>query len=259
MLATATVEAKDPSYGLKNDWKQVERTLAEVIPVYEKVNRFISLGTDIKIRTEGIRILLEALSKCKLEEMVLLDLGSGPGKMSELLMKVVNPRQIFLVEVDALEPMMRVSKSKVPSSEQVLGIYEQIPLRKNSLDGGMAGFAIRDSQKLTLALSQIAESLKDGGYFLIVDLSKPDSRIKRSVLAIYWRVISPFLATLASARLGRKFAALYTTFRRLPTRSEFSRLVREAGFDAVFEKYEMLGGSETILLRKSQLPRNSVA
>ena len=40
----------------KEYWKEVIGVLREIIPVYDKVNRVISLGNDTDFRLEGIRL-----------------------------------------------------------------------------------------------------------------------------------------------------------------------------------------------------------
>jgi demethylmenaquinone methyltransferase/2-methoxy-6-polyprenyl-1,4-benzoquinol methylase len=250
---SSSPEAREEGeYGLKEDWTLIERTLSEVIPSYEKVNRFISLGTDLKIRREGISVLLGSVFslKSRTENARVLDLGSGTGKMSQILLQESSGSKVSIVQLDALLAMMKVSKLNAPSSEQLLAIYEHAPFRPEAFDAAMAGFAIRDARNLSQSLKEIYYSIKPRGYFLIVDLSKPDSRTKCALIAIYWKVFSPLLATLASPRLGRKFASLFTTYRRLPTRSVFAKLVLASGFEVAYENYHMVGGSAVILLKR---------
>lgn len=249
-------ESGNSSFGLKQDWWGIEQTLIDVIPVYEKVNRYISLGTDLKLRREGISLLLESLASHEPGSFSVLDLGSGPGKMSEIFLADSRSIGTLLVQYDALMPMMMASRHNTPMVEGILGVYENIPLRNEVVDGAMAGFAIRDAINLSLAMAQISNSLKPGGYFVIVDLSKPDSKLREFLIGVYWRTISPLLALIASPKLGRRFAALYTTYRRLPSTTEFRKLVRKSGFDILSERYRMLGGSAVILLRKNSKPKS---
>jgi demethylmenaquinone methyltransferase / 2-methoxy-6-polyprenyl-1,4-benzoquinol methylase len=225
--------------------------LTKVIPVYEKVNRYISLGTDIKIRREGISLLIESLKSSGAgRNFLILDAGSGPGKMTELYFEESPPNESSVVQFDALLPMLKASQRKKPSADRILGIYEQTPFQAK-FDAVMAGFAIRDARNLRQALQQLRGCLMERGYFLIVDLSKPDSKTKRSLIGLYWRLFSPLLASLASPKLGRKFAALHTTFRKLPSNSEQADLLKESGFEIWRKKEHMFGGSSVILLRKS--------
>lgn len=115
----------------------------------------------------------------------------------------------------------------------------------------MAGFAIRDARDLSLALREIHSALKIGGFFLIVDLCKPDTAIKRGLIAVYWRLIAPLIALFASGWLGLKFAALFTTYRKLPKNAELESLLTDSGFEIREREYRMLGGACILLLKKS--------
>jgi demethylmenaquinone methyltransferase / 2-methoxy-6-polyprenyl-1,4-benzoquinol methylase len=242
-------------YGLGEDWLRIQSTLQDVIPVYTKVNRYISLGTDLKIRREGISLLISYLHRWREESLTILDLGSGLGKMAESLLEYTRDQnkeqRLWLVRLDALESMLRApTTEKSSGSDGIVGIFEQLPFRNESYHAAVAGFAIRDAQNLQKALREVRASLKTEGMFLIVDLSKPDSKFKSKILGLYWLVFSPLLASLASFRLGRKFGALYTTFARLPNRTTFLNLANLVGLEVVEQKYHMLGGSAVIMMKK---------
>ena len=64
-------------------WKQVITILRDVIPVYDKVNRVISLGKDDLYRNEGIR------ENVKPGDFI-LDAGSGFGNMSLASLKITS-------------------------------------------------------------------------------------------------------------------------------------------------------------------------
>ncbi len=232
------------SFGLKEDWQRIEETLRQVIPVYDKVNRYISLGKGLKLRREGIDALLEALPRGNCS---IIDLGCGPGKMTQLLEEKSSCDSFLL---DALRPMMRLSLERNPNSVGLLAIYENLPFREESFDAAMAGFAIRDARILSLALREIHSLLKKGGYFLIVDLCKPNSRFKRGLISAYWRLITPFIAFFVAGRMGLKFADLFTTYKRLPTNFELERLISDSGFSFRKKDYTMLDGACVLLLKK---------
>jgi demethylmenaquinone methyltransferase / 2-methoxy-6-polyprenyl-1,4-benzoquinol methylase len=228
-------------FGLEEDWAFVEAVLKDVIPVYDKTNRYISLGSDLKIRKFGLDLLKQSLTN--FSDVLVLDLGCGTGRMTQLL-------QGNSIMVDALRPMMQIASERNPDSDKALAIFEKLPFKKGSFHAVMAGFAIRDARKLTDALAEIHYSLREGGFFLIVDLSKPDSKIKRALIAVYWRAIAPFIAFIFAGWLGLKFAALSTTFRKLPTNSQLLSLTQTTGFELLASKYFMLGGASCLLLRK---------
>ena len=64
--------------GLGSYWGEVIDVLRDIIPVYDKVNSFISLGKDIEHRTKAIRGRINKGDK-------VLDAGSGFGNMSKTI------------------------------------------------------------------------------------------------------------------------------------------------------------------------------
>lgn len=224
--------------------------MREIIPVYDKTNRYISLGTDLKVRRLGLKLLIDELRKRGREQFSILDIGSGPGKMTQLMIeRNGNPPQLSAM-MDALGPMMKVAKSRNKNCEGFLGVYENMPLKSSTFDASMAGFAIRDAKYLPKSLSEVSRVLNDGGLFLIVDLSKPPLATRRILITIYWKVFAPLLAFIATGKSGLQFASLSTTVKRLPTSVEFIDLLASAGLHVVEARFMMLGGVCIILLEK---------
>jgi demethylmenaquinone methyltransferase / 2-methoxy-6-polyprenyl-1,4-benzoquinol methylase len=239
------VESSVSNYGLKEDWNSVQKTLEQIIPVYDKTNRYISLGTDLKLRKRGIALLLNEFST---EDFSLVDLGCGTGTMTRLFRAAAKSNERVTL-VDPMLGMMRIARERV-AQDGALGVFEFLPFRKEAADAAMAGFSIRDARDLSAALRQINILLKENGKFLIVDLSKPDSSLKSSVISVYWRVLAPAIAFLSSGKLGLKFGALSKTYKRLPKISEFFRLTEAEGFEVTKSEFSMLGGACIILLTK---------
>ena len=239
------MEESSPNFGLKEDWSLVEETLEEIVPVYDKTNRYISLGTDLKLRKRGIELLLTEFGT---EDFSLVDLGCGTGAMTRLFQASAKSNDRVTL-VDALPSMLKVARQRV-GQEGVLGVYEALPFRTAVVDAVMSGFSIRDAKDLKAALEQINRLLKPNGRFLIVDLSKPDSPVRSGLISIYWRIFAPLIASLSVGKLGWKFAALSKTYRRLPKISEFIHLAEAGGFEITRSEFSMLGGVSVLLLSK---------
>ena len=239
------VEPNSSQYGLKNDWENVQEILEEIIPVYDKTNRYISLGTDLKLRKRGIELLL---AEFKDRYFTILDFGCGTGTMTCLFREMTRSNDLVLV--DPIPAMLRVAKKRT-GEDGLLAVYESLPFQKTSVDAAMAGFSLRDARDLDAAMTQIIGLLKKNGKFLIVDLSKPDSSSKSFLISIYWRAIAPVIAFISSGRLGLKFGALSKTFNRLPKISEFLEVARRHGFQISKTEFSMVGGACIILLEKS--------
>ena len=227
--------------GLGEDWDYVEQALREVIPVYDRTNRFISLGSDLKIRKSGLELLKQFLGNDP--EILVLDLGCGTGRMTNLFGRPA-------VMLDALGPMIRVAKKRNPNAEGIIGVFENLPLRSRTIQGVMTGFAIRDARRLNEALREINQALVRGGLLLIADLSKPESNFKSGLIALYWKIFAPLIALAVSGRKGLKFAALSNTYQKLPKKSVFLELTKKTGFRLIASRYFMLGGASVLLLKK---------
>ncbi len=233
-------------FGLKDDWSSIQKTLEEIIPVYDKTNRYISFGTDLKLRKRGLELLKESVGK---EDFTILDLGCGTGRMAMQSLQMLHKEKGSIVLLDPLKQMMRIAKSKT-GLDGVIAVFENLPFKPETFDSAAAGFAIRDARNLRRALEEIDSLLKRKGKLVIVDLSKPDSKFKTTLIGFYWRALAPAIAFIAAGSLGLEFGALAKTFHRLPRNSEFLRLVKESGFHVTKAEFSMMGGACVLLLTK---------
>jgi ubiquinone/menaquinone biosynthesis C-methylase UbiE len=241
------VSSEESGFGLKEDWNSVQKTLEDIIPVYDKTNRFISFGTDFKLRKRGIDLLLEFSNKGG----TTLDLGCGTGKMSIQLASRGPERKSSVVLLDPINSMARVAKSKT-GLEALIAVFENLPFKERTFASAMAGFAIRDARILSRAFDEIHAVLTTDGKFLVVDLSKPDSKIKSTLIHAYWGLFAPLIAFVSSGRLGLKFGALAKTYSKLPNSSEFIKLADRSGFQVHIAEYSLLGGACVILFSKKK-------
>ena len=85
--------------GLGSYWAEVIDVLREIIPVYDKVNSYISLGKDVEHRNRGIKNRVLPGNK-------ILDAGSGFGNMSKTATKICNG-DLNITLYDPLVPMLK--------------------------------------------------------------------------------------------------------------------------------------------------------
>ena len=232
--------------GLREQWQGVIDVLGEVIDVYDRANRAISLGSDIPLRKKGIENGVRPMD-------LVLDAGSGLGRMSELTIQFV-PKVKEIILLDALQPMLEVSKSRLIGERclYVRGLFEMMPFRQNAFDSVIMGYALRDARDLHEALNEISGVLTREGRLTVVDLGKPNGSISRFFVSIYWRYLAVILATIAVGRKGRLFAALYTTYKRLPLNSELTEMMKSV-FLEVDVLSKMMGGAVVINCKKNNL------
>jgi len=221
--------------GLGSYWGEVIEVLREIIPVYDKVNSYISLGKDVEHRKRGI-------SGRVIPGKRILDAGSGFGNMSKTALKLCDG-QISITLYDPLVPMLKNTGThfeKIP--DLINGVFEHIPFREEEFDAVLCGYSLRDAINLRIAISEIHRVLKNGGRFVIVDLGKPDQAIIRVGMSFYLRIILPVLALIAGGKLGLKFGTLYGTFKRWPQNKDLEKLLLEKFSRVEFEK-DLMGGA----------------
>ena len=221
--------------GLGSYWGEVIEVLREIIPVYDKVNSYISLGKDVEHRKRGI-------SGRVIPGNRILDAGSGFGNMSKTALKLCDGK-ISVTLYDPLVPMLKNTGTNFEKTPDLInGVFEHIPFREEEFDAVLCGYSLRDAINLRIAISEIHRVLKNGGRFVIVDLGKPDQVIIRLGMSFYLRIILPVLALIAGGKLGLKFGTLYGTFKRWPQNKDLEKLLREKFSRVEFEK-DLMGGA----------------
>jgi|TARA_B100000609_G_scaffold189967_1_gene177440 demethylmenaquinone methyltransferase/2-methoxy-6-polyprenyl-1,4-benzoquinol methylase len=228
--------------GLGSYWGEVLDVLQEIIPVYDKVNSYISLGKDSEHRSRAISGRIQ-------DGDVILDAGSGFGNMSKTALDITNGK-VKIVMYDPLLPMIkntdRLFKKK---PEAACGVFEHTPFRNEQFDAVLSGYSLRDAISLKTAISEIHRVLKNDGKWIIVDLGKPDKAIVRFGVSFYLRLILPVVAYMAGGKLGLKFATLYGTYKLWPQNKKLESMLLEKFTKVEFEK-DMMGGAIMIAAHK---------
>jgi demethylmenaquinone methyltransferase / 2-methoxy-6-polyprenyl-1,4-benzoquinol methylase len=225
----------------KTYWPNIISTLRSIIPIYNRVNRVISLGKDAEYR----RICLNR--QLKFGDRV-LDAGSGFGNMSKLA-KIEMNGDLEVILYDPIIEMLRVGRSLGEefdlSIELSSGIFEYLPFRDNIFDVVLCGYSLRDAIHLKDAIAEFHRILKPNGRLLIVDLGKPDQVFLNALVSIYLKYVLGFLAFAVAGSKGLGFKALYGTYKRWPKNSDLKRMLEREFSEVQFTKH-MLGGAVII-------------
>ena len=228
--------------GLGSYWGEVIDVLRDIIPVYDKVNSFISLGKDIEHRTKAIRGRINKGDK-------VLDAGSGFGNMSKTAANIVD-NDLSIILYDPLVPMLkntdRLFDQKLDSA---CGVFEHVPFQDNEFDMVLSGYSLRDAISLKTAISEMHRVLKKNGRWVIVDLGKPDEPIIRFGVTCYLRLLLPIIAFIAGGKLGLKFATLYGTYKLWPQNKKLESLLLEKFSRVEFDK-DLMGGAMMVAAYK---------
>ena len=214
-----------------------------VIPVYDRVNRVISLGKDEEYRLRGIRGRV-------MSGNVVLDAGSGYGNMSRVALAEAGD-DAKIVMYDPIAEMLANVKNHLPVAQVALssGIFECMPFRDESFDAVLCGYSLRDAIQLPKAIAEMHRVLKAGGRLVVVDLGKPDNSVARAVVSAYLKYFLGLFAYFVAGKAGLKFKTLYGTYLRWPRNSDLDSMLKEQFSQVQFDK-PMMGGAVIIAAYK---------
>lgn len=223
-------------------WPEVIEVLRSIVPVYDKVNRVISLGKDEEYRRH-------AISGRVMPGNVVLDAGSGFGNMSRVALAEAKGDARIVMYDPIPEMLANVRNFGNAGPALSSGIFEHMPFRDNTFDAVLCGYSLRDAIDLKKAIAEMHRVLKQGGRLVIVDLGKPDDAFKRWMVATYLKHFLGLFAYMAAGKAGLKFTTLYGTFLRWPKNSELEAMLAAKFSKVVFDK-GMLDGAVMIAAYK---------
>jgi len=227
--------------GLGSYWHEIIEVLRTIIPVYDQVNRAISLGKDAEYREHGIRNRVE-------KGNLVLDAGSGYGNMSKEALRQCGDLQIAML--DPIQEMLAKAKTEFHGKNLLIsGVFEYLPFRDNTFDAVMCGYSFRDAISMRTAVAEFHRVLKDNGRLIIVDIGKPDNAFNRTGVSFYLKFIMGILAFLVAGSMGLKFRAIYGTYKRLPRNAEMKLMLKEKFSKVEFET-RMMGGAIVVAAYK---------
>ncbi|MGH9909699.1 MAG: methyltransferase domain-containing protein, partial [Nitrososphaerales archaeon] len=143
-------------------WHEIIDVLRAIIPVYDQVNRAISLGKDAEYRERGIR------GKVKPGNLV-LDAGSGYGNMSKEALRQCN-NDLCIAMLDPIPEMLARAKNEFQRKNLLIsGVFEYLPFNDNTFDAVLCGYSFRDAISIRNAIAEFQRVLKANGRLVIVD------------------------------------------------------------------------------------------
>lgn len=223
-------------------WKEVIGVLRSIIPVYDKVNKSISLGQDDRYRESGLRGHIS-------QGDLILDAGSGFGNMSSKALEILNDNARVILH-DPIREMLNYAQNQNSRRLNLsCGVFEYMPFKESSVDAVLCGYSLRDSFSLVEAISEVHRVLKNEGRFIIVDIGKPDNVLLRSFVTFYFKYILGIIAYSVSGKRGLRFKTLYGTFVRWPKNALLNDLLLNKFSKVKFTK-KMFGGAIIVVAYK---------
>lgn len=154
---------------------------ARIAARYDLINRIMSLGQEKKWRARGVDMLSTGS---------VLDLGSGTGDTN------FGDRLVF-----GLDPVIEMI-SLSPLGRRIVAVGEKIPLADSSVDSVFSGFVFRNLTSVPATLIEIERVLKPGGTAVVVDLTRPRSRLLRLLHRAGTALILPLVGLMFALAPG---------------------------------------------------------
>lgn len=170
---------------------EIKQMFSKIADNYDKVNRIISLGADIRWRQRTAKECLDGLKSAKI-----LDVATGTGDLAIALSNVakMESKDVDIIGLDFNEDMLEIAKKKIKSSrignvKLVTGDALATKLSANEFDVITSGFALRNFDNLKDFLKESFRLLKPGGRIVFLDVAKPPASIGNVMQFYYFNVI----------------------------------------------------------------------
>ena len=169
-----------------------------------------------------------------------LDAACGTGLVAVAAARILGTAENITC-LDPSEGMLAVARTKL-AAKFVVGRAESLPFADNSFDFLTMGYALRHVTSLEETFGEYRRVLKPGGKVLILEVTKPSSRMGAFLFRLYFGRIYPFLTQLFTRSHDARDMMRYyweTMDACVPPATVLAAL-REAGFSEV-KRESMLG------------------
>ena len=206
------------------DWAELQRNLEATIPVYDKINRFATLGQVNQWR----RMVADQLPG----DGKILEIGCGPGSFAEIV------RGGDLTCLDPIQGMLDVAEKRVSSVRKergdsparfVLGTAESLPFEDNSFDAACSLFSFRDWFDKRAGLAESLRVLRPGAKITIADPAKMNG-IHGLLGHAYMRFWVGAYARWVCGVKDHPWKWLTKTYVHFGTTRDYVNMMRDVGF-----------------------------
>lgn len=211
--------------GRRKASSRIARMFDRIAPTYDLLNRLLSAGIDQGWRRRAVRLL-----------------GAGPGERvldactgtGDLAVALNEAGAGDVVGFDFAPEMIRRAREKAGEHVrfQVADALD-LPFEDGAFDAATVAFGVRNFEDLPRGLAELGRVLKPGGRLLVLEFSRPENPLVRSVYETYATLVLPLIGNLVSGGADNAYAYLPRSVRSFPAPARLAGLLEGAGFASV--------------------------
>lgn len=218
---------------------QVSEMFDGISKEYDRMNRLITFGVDLRWRKRLIKAVLA------LKPQRILDVATGTGDLAIAFAQQSNTR---VTGLDLSPGMLSVGKEKVKHNnlqdrvEMVLGDSESLPFDNHHFDAVTVAFGVRNFENLSRGIEELYRVLKPGGTLAVLETSKPTNPIFKWGYQLHTSVVMPFLSKLLASD-PKAYTYLVDSASSFPYNEAFTAILLKAGFSKASFHKQTLGAA----------------
>jgi demethylmenaquinone methyltransferase / 2-methoxy-6-polyprenyl-1,4-benzoquinol methylase len=217
--------------------EQVAQMFDTISGNYDRLNRVISFGIDVKWRKKVVQLVSQKNPK------TILDIATGTG---DLAIMMANTSAEKIIGLDISQGMLDVGIKKIDSKnlnhkiEMLNADSEAMPFEDNSFDAITVAFGIRNFENLDKGLSEILRVLKPNGIFVILETSNPTQTPYKQGYVLYTKYLLPIIGKLFS-KDKVAYGYLSESASVFPFGEALNNILKKNGFIEVLAKPQTFG------------------
>ena len=210
--------------------QEIQDMFGRIARRYDRANRVLSFGIDIKWRKKAVRATGLELGESA------LDAACGTGDLSFALKRAAGPEG-SIVGVDFTPEMVELAKAKAAKHGDVSfeeGDVTKLRFADDAFDAATISFGIRNVDDPVQGLREMRRVVRPDGRVVVLEFGQPRGAWGAAYRAYSRFVMPPVGGLITSDKAAYKY--LPRTAAAFPAGDAFLDLMREAGFSEVWAR-----------------------
>jgi demethylmenaquinone methyltransferase/2-methoxy-6-polyprenyl-1,4-benzoquinol methylase len=218
----------------ENKRKYVREMFARIARRYDRMNRIMSLGQDVRWRQEVVCILDPHPNR------LYLDVGAGTGDLSLEISK--NSPDSRVIAVDLTYQMLAYGRITPdhPAISRVVADAQALPFSEGIFSGAVSGYLFRNVPDIDRALSEQQRVLSTDARVVCLDTTPPEHNFLYPFIIFYLKWVIPLLGKMI-VNDRQAYVYLPESTRRHISAGGFGQKMKAVGLTSVTWQKLMFG------------------